>query len=512
MTTLAWFRRDLRLHDHAVLHAALSRPGAVQPVFVFDSDILARFSNPADRRLGFIASALCHLDAQLRQRGGGLLVLHGRAVEVIPKLAQALSADAVVAAEDFEPATRARDAAVGQALGPNAAFIQPLDQLIHHPQALMKGDGTPYRVFTPFFKNWQALLSPTSAAAYEVSDAGRYADARANAKAAEHAGLNVVSLEHGPEAVLESIGYRYAPDALWDATAGPARLKEFIAHKLGGYARARDALDDVGTSRLSPYVRHGMVSIRECLHAAMASHLPPPSGGRSPEGRVGVSSSAAKEPPPDAHASTSPLKGEVSNHKAAEKWVSELAWREFYASVLFHFPEVVDQEFQEHYRGTIPWSADTTTRDAFLNAQTGFPVVDAALRELTQTGFMHNRARMIVASFASKDLLLDWRIGEEFFAQWLMDYDLASNNGGWQWAASTGTDAAPYFRIFNPVLQSKKFDPQGNYLRRYVPEIAHLPDAEIHAPWESPSPPAGYPAPIVDREMARKRALAAFKR
>lgn len=487
MTTLAWFRRDLRLHDHAVLHAALARAGAVQPVFVFDRDILARFTNPNDRRLGFIAQSLCHLDAQLKLRGGGMLVLHGRATEVMPKLAAALAANAVVAAEDFEPTARARDAAVARALGSNVSFLQPLDQLIHHPQALLKGDGTPYRVFTPFFKNWQALLTPTSATPYEVADAGRYADIAANAQKAQAAGLSVVPLEHGPEAALNAVGYRYTRDALWDATQGPARLKEFIAHKLGGYARARDALDDVGTSRLSPYLRHGMVSIRECMRAAMGSQ----------SGAEGDWQGASITP---------------QTKKAAEKWVSELAWREFYASVLFHFPDVVDHEFQEHYRGTIPWSTDRAARDAFLNAQTGFPVVDAAMRELVQTGFMHNRARMIVASFASKDLLLDWRIGEEFFAQWLMDYDLASNNGGWQWAASTGTDAAPYFRIFNPVLQSKKFDPRGDYLRRYVPEIAHLSNADIHAPWESANPPAGYPAPIVNREMARARALAAFKR
>lgn len=487
MTTLAWFRRDLRLHDHAVLNAALSLSGPVQPVFVFDTDILTRFTNPDDRRLGFIARGLCHLDAQLRQRGGSVLVLHGRAVEVMPKLAQAMAARTVVAAEDFEPATRARDAAVAKALGTHAVFEQPLDHLIHHPQALVKGDGTPYRVFTPFFKNWQALLQPTSAAPYDVHDAGRYASPNTSVDAAKKAQLVVVPLEHGPQAALAAIGYRYSPDALWDPTAGTQCLRKFIAQKLGGYARARDALDNEGTSRLSPYLRHGMVSIRECLRAAMGSE----------SGAEGDWQGASITP---------------QTKKAAEKWVSELAWREFYASVLFHFPEVVAHEFQEHYRGTIPWSTDPHTREAFLAARTGFPVVDAALRELTQTGFMHNRARMIVASFASKDLLLDWRIGEELFAQWLMDYDLASNNGGWQWAASTGTDAAPYFRIFNPVLQSKKFDAQGNYLRRYLPEIAHLSNADIHAPWESANPPANYPAPIVNREMARVRALAAFKR
>lgn len=487
MTVIAWFRRDLRLHDHAVLRASLARSHMVQPVFVFDTDILGRFANPNDRRLGFIVSALCDIDSQLRARGGRMLAVHGRATEVMPKLATALMAKAVVAAEDFEPAARLRDTQVGRALGADIAFEQPLDHLIHAPQKLLKGDGTPYRVFTPFFKNWQALLTPTSAAPYLYEDVGRYADGQVNAVRVEQAGLRLVPLADGVAAALESIGYRYVPDTLWDATEGPARLKQFIAHQLGGYARARDALNDVGTSRLSPYLRHGMVSIRECLRAAMDSQTGTEADWQS---------------------------ASITAHtkKAAEKWVSELAWREFYASVLFHFPEVVTQEFQEHYRNVIPWNDDPTVRETFFTARTGFPVVDAALRELLQTGFMHNRARMIVASFASKDLLLNWRYGEEFFAQWLMDYDLASNNGGWQWAASTGTDAAPYFRIFNPVLQSKKFDPEGKYLRRYVPEIAHLADTDIHAPWKSANPPAGYPAPMVDREMARVRALAAFKR
>ncbi len=222
-----------------------------------------------------------------------------------------------------------------------------------------------------------------------------------------------------------------------------------------------------GTSRLSPYLRFGLVSVRECMRQALSS-------------------------------------------ANAEGWINELIWREFYHMILYHFPHTPMLEFQPQYQGTIAWSQDRTLLQAFTQGRTGYPVVDAAMRELLTTGWMHNRARMIVASFMTKDLLLDWRLGEEHFAQHLMDYECASNVGGWQWAASTGTDAQPYFRIFNPVLQSKKFDPEGTYIRTYVPELAMLPDKDLHEPWVR-ARPANYPPPIVDHFEMRDRALAMFK-
>ena len=469
MQSLVWLRRDLRLTDHAALATALQAADPVQLVFVFDSEILARFSNKNDRRLVFLAETLCHMDATLKARGGQLLVLYGKAREVMPALAVALNVSAVYSAEDFEPATRARDAAVKAALS-TTRFVQVLDHLMRAPQEMLKSDGTPYKVFTPFYKLWRADMGPTECAAYEVKDAGRYADVTANFLAVEAAGLTRVNLDSGPARVLEQIGYAYTPDSLWRVDDVPQRLSSFIAEKLTAYPTARDQLPIVGTSQLSPYLRFGLVSIRACVREAMAQ------GG-------------------------------------GEKWIAELGWREFYAAILYHFPHVVNQEFSAQYRdGAIPWNNDESLIKAMFTGHTGYPVVDAAVRELLETGYMHNRARMIVASFASKDLLLDWRHGEEFFAQHLMDYDLASNNGGWQWAASTGTDAAPYFRIFNPILQSKRFDPEGVYIRRYVPELRHVPTADIHAPWESPlTKPTNYPMPIVDHPTAKDRAVAVFK-
>lgn len=459
-TTLVWLRRDLRLHDHAALATALAGEGAVQLVFVFDRDILARFDNKLDRRLGFIASALCNIDAALKKRGGGLLVFYGKATSIIPRVAKELEAHTVVCAADFEPATRERDDTVKAALQGKARFVQVLDHLLKDPRQMLKKDGTPYKVFTPFYKQcWRPSIHETDMGEWAINDKGRYAKPPAIDGA-----LSLSSPKH----LLEQVGYEYREDPEWDASDGPTRLKDFIEDHLTPYKTQRDFMGRHGTSRLGPYLRHGLVSIREAMRAAVE-------------------------------------KGH------GETWIGELGWREFYAAILLHFPHVVDKEFQEHYR-ELPWRDDAKTLEAFKEGRTGYPVVDAAVRELTGTGWMHNRARMIAASFFAKHLLLDWRLGEEFFAQHLMDYELASNNGGWQWSASTGTDAQPYFRVFNPVLQSRKFDAGGDYIRAYVPELADMPDKDIHAPWLSKNPPANYPSPIVDHDAARARVLETFKK
>lgn len=466
MTTLLWLRRDLRLHDHAALATALEQPGAVQPVFVFDTDILARFTNPRDRRLGFIMGALVNIDRSLRQRGGGLLVLHGRAVEVIPALSAEVQASTICAAEDYEPATRARDAAVAKQLG--GRFIRVIDHVLRAPYQVRKEDGTPFKVYTPYYKRWAASLTEADQAAFDRPDAGRYADYAAMCAHAAAAGLHRLPLEQGAEAALAALGYQYADDPLWNPLAGQSMLETFAGQAINHYSAARDMVARPGTSRLGPYVRHGLVSIRECYRAALAA----------------------------------------PNHAT---WLKELCWREFYMMILYHWPEAVEQEFQPAYRGTIPWDRSERVRTALYEGRTGYPIIDAAIQELLQTGWMHNRARMIVASFFTKDLLMDWRIGEEFFAQHLMDYELASNNGGWQWSASTGTDAQPYFRVFNPYLQAEKFDPEGEYIRRYLPLLKDVPGKHIYAPHQSLYCPPDYPRPMVDHAEAKNRAVAVFR-
>lgn len=461
---IVWLRRDLRLHDHAALNAALDAGGPVQPIFIFDTDILKRFNNQEDARLAFLADTLCALDAELQRRGGRLWVFHGRPQEIIPALKSP-----VFAAEDFEPGTIARDKEVGK----NCTLTLVLDHLIAHPAEIKKDDGTPYKVFTPYSRGWYAAFKPQWVEERKVIDKGRYHTSAAP--------LPTLSLAQGPAHLQEQIGYRYRPLKEWPAGDAPKRLQHFERTILAGYKTSRDFMATDGTSRLSPYLRFGLVSIRECYRMA-AAQLP-----ESPPHRKEF----GPEPP-----------------SSARKWIAELIWREFYAMILTHFPETVHLEFQPATRG-LKWQNDPGLIAAWKEGRTGYPVVDAAMRQLLTTGWMHNRARMIVASFFTKDLLSDWRIGEEHFAQYLMDYELASNVGGWQWAASTGTDAQPYFRIFNPKLQSQRFDPSGDYIRHYVPELKALNAAEIHAP--SPLLASGYPAPIVEHAAVKEKAIALFK-
>lgn len=455
--SLVWLRRDLRLHDHAALAEASMR-GQILPVFVFDTEILSRFPRKDDARLSFIADALMAMQHQLSPHGGSIVFLHGRPQEEIPKLAKAAGASQVFCAEDYEPEARARDAAVGKSLSAlDIGFHALKDQLIHAPQRVLKADGSPYKVFTPYSKVWRAAMAPTDVAEKTVVLRNvAWADAKPFQKLPAS----------DAKSLLKAVCYDYAPHPRWSAEDSQKRLRYFAGRPISNYKSARDRMDEEGTSRLSPYVRFGLVSVRECVRAAV----------------------------------------ECPNH---DTWLNELIWREFYAQILYHFPESATQEFQEKYRH-LAWSRDEALLECWKAGMTGYPVVDAAMRQLTQEGWMHNRARMIVASFLTKDLRLDWRLGEAHFAQWLMDYDMASNVGGWQWAASTGTDAQPYFRIFNPVSQGKKFDPEGAYVRKYVQELRDVPTKEIHMP-SALFRPKTYPTPIVDHASSRIHALAMFK-
>lgn len=464
-------RRDLRLYDHAALHEALQNKASVQPVFVFDTEILARFRNPQDRRLTFLAARLLHLHEKLKETGGGMLVLHGRSQEIIPKLSAALNAEQVVCEADYEPDTIKRDDTVDQALRGQGRLVRVLDHVILPPNKVLKDDGDPYKVFTPYSRKWREHLGKHSFDEKPVSLSSRLPNYPNLCKQVDEAAISRVPMDSLTQ-MLDAIGYKKADLAGWGVNDEQDRLKHFVRDHMTEYKERRDILaDESGTSRLSPYLRFGFISIRHC--ARLASE---------------------------------------ASDKGADAWLNELIWREFYQQIMYHFPESVSQEFQEQCRG-LSWQKNAKWLDRWREGKTGFPIIDAAMRQLSEIGWMHNRARMIVASFLTKDLLLDWRLGEEHFAQHLMDYELASNVGGWQWAASTGTDAQPYFRIFNPRRQSERFDPDGKYIRRYVPELAELDGKTIHAPHDKKDLFASidYPEPIVEHKEQKVKAIAMFK-
>ncbi|MFJ1471448.1 cryptochrome/photolyase family protein [Massilia orientalis] len=472
--SLVWFRRDLRVDDHAALHHALLSSRRVVGVFVFDTDILAGLPSD-DRRIQFLLDSVRELDARLHAMGGYLIVRHGRAAQVIPALAAELDAESVFANRDYEPQAIARDRAVQGALRAAGRSLQTFkDQVIFEQDEVLTLAGGPYSVFTPYKNAWLKRLArePEALRPYET---------------APHAGaLAPAPADHAPPA-LADLGFvpNAAPIAHPGMTGAEALLAQF-GQRLARYDHDRDfpALD--ATSRLSIHLRFGTLSVRR-LVAMLQERIADGSGGAG-----------------------------------APVWLSELIWREFYMMILARHPRVVTQSFKPAF-DAVAWD-DGAEADALFDAwcagRTGYPLVDAAMLQLERTGFMHNRLRMVTASFLTKDLGIDWRRGERWFALKLNDYELASNNGGWQWAASTGCDAQPWFRIFNPVTQSKRFDPDGAFIRQYLPQLAGLSGAAMHAPWLAKPEvlqEAGvvlgkdYPVPVVDHEAAREKTLARFK-
>jgi deoxyribodipyrimidine photo-lyase len=453
-----WVRRDLRLADNPALHAAAG-VGAVLPVFVIDSAVMeGRHHRNAEARRAFLAGGLRALDADLARHGLRLHVARGRPPEVLRELLQRTGAQAVFAEQDFTPGARARDAAVAREL---PLRLMP-GLCVHHPAQVLSAAQAPYTVFTPFYRAWRALPPP---------DAGICLPVPTLRPVAAFAAVE-------PEVPAAS------PLMVPGEAEARRRLQRFVADGLHRYHLHRDLLAIDGTSTLSPYLRFGMLSPRVAAVAALA---------------------AMHARPDDA--------------RGAETWLKELAWREFYIGVLHHFPQVTRMAFNPRLRA-IGWRDAPADLAAWQQGQTGYPIVDACMRQLRATGWMHNRGRMIVASFLCKDLLIDWRRGEQWFMQHLLDGDIAANNGGWQWTAGVGTDAAPYFRIFNPVLQGEKFDPDGDFVRRWVPELAALAAGDIHRPWELPplareaaglSGDGCYPAPLVDRAIVKARTLAAYR-
>ncbi len=463
--TIWWVRRDLRLADNPALTAALARGGEVLPMFVLDPALL-HSAYVGEKRLAFLLEGLRALDAALRARGSRLIARRGDPLAVLAALVAETGAGAICAEADHSPYAIARDARVAAALP--LALVDGVT--VHPPGAVLKADGTPYTVFTPFSRTWKAAGLPGTADLMPAPE-----------RIPTPVGVAGDPLPDGP-ALPESVPF--AP--------GEAAALDRLAAFTGGdqppiytYQDARNRMDLAGTSGLSPYLRFGMISARTAAARAVA----------------------LMEAAPGKDAAQS-----------AETFLNELIWREFYIHILAHFPYVRQVSFRENLRA-IQWEEDEAAFAAWAVGRTGYPVVDAAMRQLLATGWMHNRARMITASFLTKDLLIDWRRGEQHFMQHLVDGDPAANNGGWQWSAGTGTDAAPYFRIFNPVTQGQKFDPQGDYVRRWVPELARVPAAAIHEPWRmtpvqqrAASCVIGtdYPAPIVDHGMARERTLAAY--
>ena len=473
---MVWLRRDLRVEDHATLYHALRAARQVWCCFVFDRAILDPLPR-ADRRVEFIRDSLVGVDAELRAlaashgvEGAGLIVRHGDAALQVAQLAAQLGVQAVYANHDDEPAALARDArALGLLANEGVALHTSKDHVVFERSEVLTQSGSAFSVFTPYKNAWLKKVDSFYLSAYPVaSHAGALAP-----RPASEAGVPT----------LQDLGFEPTNLHQLKLPSGPAGGRELLIdflQRIDSYASTRDFPAVKGPSYLSTHLRFGTVSIRNLARAAHERM--------------------------------------VAGSRGAEVWLSELIWRDFYHQILHHHPRVVGHAFKPAY-DAIKWDhgkAADALFAAWCEARTGYPLVDAAMAQLNQTGYMHNRLRMVVASFLTKDLGLDWRRGEAYFALHLNDFDLAANNGGWQWAASSGCDAQPYFRIFNPISQSMKFDAQGRFIRRYLPQLAALPDDVIHAPWLARPvdlAAAGielgqhYPLPVVDHAAARDKTL-----
>jgi len=425
--TIFWFRRDLRLDDNAGLYRALKSGNPVLPIFIFDKEILDKLEDKDDARVTFIYNAIENINAELKKQGSSLLVLYDKAEQAWVKLLRDYEITGVYTNHDYEPYAKKRDDEVTQLLNKHSIEFKTFkDQVIFDRDEVLKNDGRPYTVYTPYMRKWSERLTLFYLKAYPTKKYFK----------------NLFKTDGFKMPSLKDIGFEKS------AMNFPAAHYEDV---ITDYAEKRDFPGVNGTSHIGLHLRFGTVGIRD-------------------------------------------LVGTANSYKE-KTWLNELIWREFYMMILDHFPHTIDHAFRPEY-DNIKWINNEVQFKAWCEGQTGFPLVDAGIRELNATGYMHNRVRMVVASFLTKDLLIDWRWGERYFARKLLDYELASNVGGWQWSAGSGTDAAPYFRIFNPDSQLKKFDPQFIYIKKWVPEYADF---------------SKYPKPIIDHAFARERCLKAFK-
>lgn len=458
-TAIHWFRRDLRITDNTALAAAAREAEQVVPVYVLSGWKESHRWTGAARQT-FLCGSLASLDGNLRTIGSGLVVREGKAEEALLKLARETKAEAVFTNRDPDVFGRGTELRVAKMLAEDGRELRTFkDAAIHERDEVKTGDGGSFRVFTPYSRAWAKLGKPPAGPALKSLRTPQGVESAALPTPARW-GLSVFQggVEPGEKAAR-------------------ARLKRFLAGAIHRYGATRDLPGEQGTSRLSQDLRHGLLSIREVYHRAKEA-----ADGADADGRNGV-----------------------------WKYIAELVWREFYFQILWHHPEVLEHEFNPKYRG-VEWDRDGGKFAAWCEGRTGFPIVDAAMRELNATGFMHNRARMITAMFLTKDLHLDWRMGERFFMQQLIDGEIASNNGGWQWSAGTGADAAPYFRIQNPWTQCARFDPEGDYVKRWVPELSDVDVSRFFAPPADGRPLAsGYPAPMLDHGAERDETLRRFR-
>ena len=469
-TLIVWLRRDLRVHDNAALHEACRSAESVIPLFVFDPDILGREDTGA-ARVAFLLDALRVLDSNLQKAGGRLVVRRGKVPGEIIRAVDDFGADGVFHQREYEPFGRKRDEAVAAGLRERGKAVETFPGLaLFEPDEILSKTGTVYTVFGPYKREWFSKPADGPLPVPRHVPTPPEAKGEALPTAADLKFTTGQTFATGGE------------DAAHDL------LRAFLKDKIGGYDVGRDILAEDRTSLLSRHLHLGTMSARAVVDAVRRAGKDKPSGGTP---------------------------GEHAPEPGHSTFLSEIAWHDFYLQILHHFPHVAGGAFRPQF-DALEWENDEGLFTAWKEGRTGYPIVDAAMRQMNSEAWMHNRGRMVVASFLTKDLLIDWRWGEQYFMHQLVDGDQAANNGGWQWAAGTGTDAQPFFRIFNPTSQGEKFDPDGAYVKRWVPELARVPAKSIHAPWKlTPAEREhlgclDYPAPIVDHAKQRGRALAMY--